>query len=189
MAGKTSGTCSQAAPLSRPVDAGQWARRAAEPVERPGKHKSNTRATQEEHKRAIRYPPAIPWLATGLCLACAWLVPRATVALERLCPAFLHFAFCLRLGWLWPASALGRPSNGDCEGSNPARWPASTSPRRAETQRAPASYSQFSSVFHTPSSRCLGGASLCRPSARRNWHAAPVSIEYANPVPQSEIEK
>ena len=76
MAGKTSGTCSPAAPLSRPLDARRRAERAAGPPERPGKHKRSTRATQEEHKRAIGYGPAI-----------SWPVPRLSVALGGLCSA------------------------------------------------------------------------------------------------------
>ena len=73
MAGKTSGTCSPAAPLSRPVDAGRRAKRAFEPAKRPGKHKRSTRATQEEHKRALAYLLACPWLAPRFARACAWL--------------------------------------------------------------------------------------------------------------------
>jgi hypothetical protein len=97
MAGKTSCTCSRAAPLSRPANARRRAKRAAGPAERPGKHKRSTRATQEEHKRATRYPPAIPWLATGSGVALG-----AFARLFRI----LHSAFCIRpkvaIPWLAP---------------------------------------------------------------------------------------
>jgi len=81
MAGKTGATCSPAAPLSRPPNAWRRAKKGFEQAKRPGKHKRSTRATREEHKRPIRYPPAIPWLAPVLCLACAWPVQGLRVGL------------------------------------------------------------------------------------------------------------
>src|ERR1039458_7202556 len=108
MAGKRKRKASGAAPLSRPANAWRRAKKAAEPAEKPGKHKRSTRATQEEHKRNTRGQHAIPWLATGLCLACNWPVPRLSVPLGGFARLFriLHSAFCIRpsvaIPWLAP---------------------------------------------------------------------------------------
>src|ERR1035441_7416616 len=76
MAGKIGATCSPAAPLSRPANARRWAKKAAEPAEKPGKHKRSTRGAQEEHKSNTRGTQESNRLSSRYPLACLTHSPR-----------------------------------------------------------------------------------------------------------------
>ena len=114
MAGKTGATCSPAASLSRRANASRPTKTPAEPPERPGKHKRSTRATQEEHKRPVRYLFPIPWLVPGSgsplgAFARPFRILHFTFAQAWLCQAFQLSGLSFQVSSLIPGRFNAQP--------------------------------------------------------------------------------